>query len=279
MALSALAQPEEQAEEQPEDPPSTTQTVRLPGTTVRLELTRTPAGEITHQRETVQVPGLWVGTTEVTWDLYDVYLYELDKPDPDAADADGVTRPSKPYIPPDRGFGHHGYPALGMTRHAAEQFCVWLSKSTGHTYRLPTRAEWTYLALAGSGDRFFGVPEADLAEHAWFANNADDTPHPAGTRKPNAWGLHDMHGNLAEWVITDNDTPIALGGSYLDELDRCTVRASRRQSPSWQASDPQIPKSTWWLSDGPFVGFRVVRDVTADEPHQDQQHESEPTDD
>lgn len=237
------------------------ETVRVPNTTVKLEFVRTPPGEVRIRRDTVPVGELWVGTTEITWDLYDVYLFGLDKPDPEAEDTDGVTRPSKPYIPPDLGFGHQGYPAIGMTRHAAERFCHWLSQKTGQTYRLPTRAEWVHIALAGSDDSFFGVPEEDLGDYAWFDENSDYTTHPVGKKKPNAWGLFDMHGNVAEWVIDEDPVPYAMGGSYLEELDRCTVRARLRYKENWQASDPQIPKSPWWLSDGGFVGFRVVRDV------------------
>lgn len=237
------------------------ESVRAPDTTVTFDLVRVPAGEVKIRRDAVPVPEMWVSVTEVTWDLYDVYLYGLDKPDPDAADEDGITRPSKPYIPPDRGFGHQGYPALGMTRQAAEHFCEWLSKKTGDVYRIPTRAEWVHLALAGSQDGWFGVPEEHLADYAWFEANSDATPHPVGKKKPNAWGLEDVHGNVAEWVSDPEPVPFAMGGSYLDEADRCTVRTRLMYKENWQASDPQIPKSPWWLSDGGFVGIRLVREV------------------
>jgi hypothetical protein len=74
-----------------------------------------------------------------------------------------------------------------------------------------------------------------------------------------------VHGNVAEWVMSDGETPFAMGGSYLDEADRCTVRTRMLYKPNWQASDPQIPKSPWWLADAGFVGFRLVREVDSEQ--------------
>lgn len=234
---------------------SSTASVRIPGTTVMLDLVRTPAGEIRLGEETIPVGSMWVSRTEITWDQYDIYLYALDLPDPDAADADGVSRPTKPYVPPDRGLGHLGYPALGMTRHAAEQFCVWLSEKTGERYRLPTEAEWVYLARGGRGE------DEPWEESVWHADNTDWSPRPAGKGVANPWGLVNMRGNVAEWVLSDEEIPFAMGGSYLDEEAMCTPRSKRHQRLAWQASDPQIPKSRWWLADCGFVGFRIVREI------------------
>jgi len=241
--------------------------VRVPGTTVEFEMVRCPGGAVEAEPgQSTTVRDLWVLTTEVTWDLYDVYVYALDKPN-EAEDADAVTRPSKPYVPPDRGFGHDGYPAIGMTRHAAEQFCAWLSEATGLEARLPTRAEWIYLAGAGGGSAYaFGDEPGRLDEFAWHAENADRTPHPAGRKQANRWGLHDVHGNVAEWVMSDGPRPIAMGGSYRDDPEQCALRSSQRQRSSWNASDPQIPKSRWWLADCSWVGFRFVVEPRAAAP-------------
>ncbi|MFG0304751.1 MAG: formylglycine-generating enzyme family protein [Phycisphaerales bacterium JB040] len=236
-----------------------TETVRIPGTTVTFELApvTTPDGGPIH-----------VLTTEVTWDLYDVFVYQLDTPEEDASSVDAVSRPSKPYVPPDRGMGHDGYPAMGMTIHAARAFCDWLSMKTGDTYRLPTLEEWRHFALAGSEPPYhFDESEHDLEQFAWTKENAEFTSHPVGGKTPNTLGLHDIHGNVAEWVETGEDEnarprpkPAAAGGSWRQPAEEATSGSLERQASHWNASDPQIPKSVWWLADCSWVGFRFVRE-------------------
>lgn len=243
-----------------------TQSVSIPNTTVTIDL--------------VQVPGLdangaalWVARTETTWDQYDVFVYALDEPagSPStvgATGADAVARPSKPYVPPDRGFGHNGFPAMGMTFQGAQKYCEWLSAKTGRKFRLPTEAEWEHFALAGDAGALACEQEPEcLAECAWIAENSDRSTKAVAAKRPNAFGLHDVHGNVAEWVVGPQRDesgkalkPLAKGGSFRDSAEQCAVQFDLRQSSAWNASDPQVPKSTWWLADCPFVGFRVVLD-------------------
>jgi len=218
-----------------------------------------------HSIRMVPVPGpgdrrgFWMSATEITWDAYDVYVFAPDGELPE--DADAVTRPSKPYIPPDRGFGHAGYPAISITFEGAKGFCAWLSARTGRTYRLPAEDEWEHACRAGASTEFcYGDDPAGLEPYAWFWDNADDTTHPAGAKRPNRLGLHDMHGNVMEWCVGRDGEPVARGGSYRDDPEDVGCGARALQKPAWNMNDPQIPKSRWWLSDAPFVGFRIVRD-------------------
>lgn len=215
----------------------------IPGTLVDLEL--------------VPVPGpdgpLWMSATEIPWDVYDVYVFGLGgsgAPSPEA----GVSRPSQPYILPGDAFGHEGHPAVGVTYFAAEKFTEWLSAATGHRYRLPTGEEWELACRAGGG-----VP-ADLSTQVWYRATAGARTHPVGTLEPNRLGLHDLLGNAAEWVSTGDGEGVVKGGSFESGPPDLTCELEAEYDPSWQMTDPQLPKSRWWLSDAPFVGFRVVRE-------------------
>jgi formylglycine-generating enzyme required for sulfatase activity len=207
----------------------------------------------------VLVPGddpFYIGRTEVTWDMYDVFALALDAPKKTGG-ADAIARPSQPYGAPDYGWGHAGYPAISVTRSAAEAFCAWLSTKTGNTYRLPTEAEWTRAASAAAGSGVMSHDRRDAL--AWHRGNASGRTHPAAARTADALGLFDLFGNAAEWVTTSDETLVTRGGSFRDPVDAVGPDARAVQDDSWNERDPQLPKSRWWLSDGPFVGFRLVR--------------------
>ncbi|MHC4764978.1 MAG: formylglycine-generating enzyme family protein [Planctomycetota bacterium] len=228
-------------------------TESIAGTAVSFVMKPVPAGRITLQGKAARVKAFWISETEVTWNAYDVYIFGLDRPEGAAAEGpDAVTRPSKPYISMDRGFGHSGYPAISMSHHAARSFCAWLSDKTGRTYRLPTELEWQYACGLGN------VDAARLGTHAWFRDNAGFRTHRIATRAPDDLGLYDMYGNASEWCTGTKGRPVTLGGSYRDSAHAVGCGARVPPKDTWNASDPQIPKSVWWLADAGFVGFRVV---------------------
>jgi formylglycine-generating enzyme required for sulfatase activity len=231
--------------------------VRIPGGTCEVSDPSSPGG-----KRKMKFKGFWIGKTEVRWDEYDVFMYGLDliskiKEGEETGEEDAISRPSRPYGNPDRGFGHEGYPAIGITFYAAEQFCNWLSRKTGRKYRLPTEAEWEYACRAGVLPP--GPVDKKLLDRiAWFEENSEGKTHRVGEKEPNPWGLHDMLGNAAEWCVGMDGRPVLRGGSYKDPASDVHPAARQYQTPEWNASDPQFPKSKWWLSDAPFAGFRVL---------------------
>jgi formylglycine-generating enzyme required for sulfatase activity len=188
----------------------------------------------------------------VFWQRLDLSRDEI------AAGGSRNQRVDPPFSPPDGGFGHEGYPIGCVTLGAAKKYCVWLSKVTGRKFRLPTEAEWEYACRAGGPP--VKMDAKQLGEMAWFAENSGDEPHPVGTRRANGWGLYDMLGNVAEYVIRDpaDEKGVVAGGSYKDDAKDVHCRAREAYSPEWQKDDEQDPKSGDWLRPAHHVGFRVV---------------------
>ena len=183
--------------------------------------------------------------------------------------ADIITRPTKPYTPMDFEMGRRGgFPAISMTQHAAKRYCEWLSAKTGHYYRLPTEAEWEYACRAGTTTAYsFGDDPADIGEYAWYFENSNEKYQKVGKKKPNPWGLYDMHGNVAEWVLDKYEADYyakleASGGEGIPVNPVCipdTEYPRVVRGGSWDDDAPQLPQSAWYLTDAKGVGFRVIR--------------------
>lgn len=103
--------------------------------------------------------------------------------------------------PADQGWGRERRPVIHVSWHDAQAYVGWLSRETGAPYRLPSEAEWEYACRAGSTTHWsFGDDEALLADHAWYYANSESKTHPVGEKRANRFGLHDMHGNVFEWL-------------------------------------------------------------------------------
>lgn len=270
-------------------------TEHIPSTALVFEMAPIPAGTFRMGSESsgredeaplhsVELEAFWMGTHEVTWDIFELFLdknYELAiSEEPIGEKVDGLSRPSLPYLDMTFGMGKKGKPAIGMTQYGAIQFCHWLYLKTGIFYRLPTEAEWEYAARAGSQTRyFFGEEEEKLQEYAWISENSAESTHAVGIKKPNPWGLYDIYGNVMEWTqdqydpefykqsprtnpvnISQNLYPrVVRGGSFQEEAAEISSSKRYTTSPQWKQLDPQIPKSQWWFPEAPFLGIRLVR--------------------
>ena len=286
--------------------------VPVPGGTFRMG---SPAGEGDRDDADegptfeVKVDPFWIGKCEVTWSEYRTYMSACDlfkalesaQVRAVTADnqADAVTAPSNLYDPTTTFSNGEDplQPAVTMTQFAARQYTKWISGLTGRFHRLPTESEWEYACRAGTTTPWScGDDAAGLEAVAWFADTSDETTHPVGGKAANAWGLHDMHGNVAEWVLDElvqggyarqaalpQPVPAALaavwpehlsprvvrGGAYYDEPGECRSAARRgSEDLAWKDVDPNLPKSPWWYTEEPAlgVGMRVVRPLAVPEP-------------
>jgi len=293
-------------------------TATIPGTDVTFEMVPIPGGKFQmgspegeeDRRDDegpqfeVTVQPFWIGKHEVTWAEYKKYM-QLDKHFKSFQQAktriindenrqDAITAPSSLYDPSftfEAG-EEPNEPAATMTQYAAKQYTKWLSLLSGPFYRLPYEAEWEYACRAGTTTAFyFGDDPDELEEHAWYYDNSDELRHAVGELKPNPWGLYDMYGNVAEWVLDEYDEDhygqfegksisltdsfnqpeelyprVLRGGSWELELEDCRSAARlASDDEEWKLEDPNFPKSPWWYTDTPGLGtgFRLVRPLHA----------------
>jgi len=235
-----------------------------------------------------------IGRFEVTHDEYALLRYVDRDTDSTAVeghrmDVDAIARPSTPYEDPAHGMSGRGFPAVGMTQWGALQYAKWLTEKTGEFFRLPTETEWELACIAGGNA---DLTESSLRERGWYKGNSGTELKKVGTRSADALGIHDLLGNAAEWTLdqydeafyesiesTDGFNPwrrpdrlhprTVRGGAYDDDVSEVRCTARMESNLNWKSRDPQIPKSFWWNTDSPFVGFRLVRPLN--QPSEDEQ--------
>jgi formylglycine-generating enzyme required for sulfatase activity len=285
---------------------------RIPGTEIEFEMVPIPGGtflmgspEHEESRSGDEGPQIeiamdrfWMGKYEVTWGEFKNYMsmedifqhfqrFRFRKVTEDKA-YDAVSAPSEIYDPSwtfDAGAGMNEPCAL-MTPYCAKQYTKFISRLTDQFFRLPTEAEWEYACRANTTTAFsFGNDPDQLTDYGWFEKNSDEFRHPVGKLKPNPWGLYDMYGNVAEWVLdeyrantysdlkeaadrvgidyvhpTSDYDRVCRGGSFELDAENCRSAARMHSTVEWQDEDPNLPRSPWWLTTEPAVGvgFRIV---------------------
>lgn len=212
----------------------------------------TPEGEFGRypdedQHEVEIKKGFWMGKYEVTFDQYDHFCKK--------------TGNSKAR---DEFWGRGNRPVIHVKWQDAQMYADWLSKKSndkGYKYRLPTEAEWEYAARAGTTTAFsWGDNPDDFTEYAWNSTNADKKTHPVGQKKPNPWGLYDIHGNVWEW--TGSYYKQDWDGSELEYSDPKSNKDRSVRGGAWyrfpkdlRSGDRRVFHPRYRL---PYVGFRLV---------------------
>jgi len=220
----------------------------------------------------VEVPSFALSRYEITFEEFDRFAEASSK-----------------RLPEDGSFGRGRMPVINVSWDDARGYAHWLSQQTGADYRLPSEAQWEFAARAGSSSTYFWGNDASQA--CFYANVADNSaiasnsgwlevgcedgfggPAPVGQFPPNPFGLHDIIGNVAEWVqdcYNDDYEALPRDGSA-SENSYCRKRVARGggwSSPAWhlRASHRMAFPTN---ERRPTLGFRVVRMLSADEQKQ-----------
>jgi formylglycine-generating enzyme required for sulfatase activity len=164
--------------------------------------------------------------------------------------------------PSDSGWGRGTRPVINVGWDDAKEYVAWLSNSTHKPYRLLSEAEWEYAARAGTTTNFSFESDKALGEHAWYDDNSKKMTHPVGQKKPNSFGLYDMHGNVWEWVEDswhDSYEGAPSDGTAWRQQGDPSLGVLR--GGSWSSSGYFLRSANRFQSTGEEdeIGFRVAR--------------------
>ncbi|MEZ6137774.1 MAG: SUMF1/EgtB/PvdO family nonheme iron enzyme [Pirellulaceae bacterium] len=290
-------------------------TAEIPGTEATFEMIPVPGGTLRIQKDngqivTIIIRPFWLGKYEVTWHEYAGFMSlavafrkesQPRKIEPEQIDA--VTAPTLIYDTSSRlEFATSpDCPATSMSQYAARQYTKWLSILLKDHYRLPSEAEWTYACLASHRQ---GTIPAELLSASQLKSIAvfgreDGGPLRVGQRLPNAFGIHDMLGNVSEWVLDSNTkgshlwqlepyeysvaesvgyaatrfAALACGGGCWDEVADCQPMSRLVADEELWMEDPDFPSSLSWMADpnrDRSIGFRILCPLDDEAPEKSQ---------
>lgn len=251
---------------------------RIPETKIEFEMI--PIDGVPKDDGSNSAP-FWMGKFEVTLREYrefaklGVVLRQLSRRQVTGTDeVDAVTAPTDIYdtIGFFQGVESLQCPAFSMTLYSAKQYSKWLSLTVDRPYRLPTEAEWEHACSAGGAK---SLPESTQAPEQFAVfNKPIGELEKVGSKKPNNWGLHDMYGNVSEWVITEPPKVaasqsingfvpawISKGGCAASSIEQLTTNNRAQATQEYWDIDPDCPVSCSWL--GTYdpnirIGFRLV---------------------
>ena len=284
----------------------------IPGTETSIDMVPVPAGKFNLLLPTkngnkksveVDVAPFWIAKTETTWQQYEPFLnlgsifrqfenLKIRQINPDN-EIDAITAPSLIY---DENYRRHRYggtpshPVGTVSQFGAKAYTKYLTKLTSTPYRLPSAIEWQYAATANQ--KATATSNDTLNKIAWTRQNSK-TREKVATKLPNPWGIYDMQGNVAEWVLdgqasiplplnnanalesltaiawpTEQRKRVAVGGSFLDSPKDCQILSRKISGANLYEEEPMLPHSPHWTTSkaGQGIGFRIVRPIDQNIP-------------
>jgi formylglycine-generating enzyme required for sulfatase activity len=206
-----------------------------------------------HPVREVHIKKFALGRFEVTFEEYDRFAMSTGQP-----------------LPGDEGWGRERHPVINVSWEDAVDYATWLSQATGYRYRLPTESEWEYAARNMEKDEIWaGTSEQEqLVTYAWFNTNSAGRTQTVGTRQANGLGLHDMSGNVWEWVQDcwhDDYQHAPKNGSAWLEANNGSCGTRLRRGGGW-ANAPMSLRSSFrngYSADSRSIqiGFRLAQDI------------------